>query len=119
MRRKVLHQEMKLKDEPNEFIASAGKFIIGQVRNRFSFEHDKTAVRMIKESEDIQERALSASRRTDDGVNSSRCNIERNSAERVHARFIFAQVAFDIATTQSNVWRHTLEPRKVVTGGSW
>jgi hypothetical protein len=71
---------MKLKDEPDEFIASAGKFIIGQVRNRFSFKHDNTAVRMIKESEDIQERALPASRRTDDGVNSSRCNIERNSA---------------------------------------
>jgi len=28
---KILHQEMKLKDETDEFIASAGKFTVGQV----------------------------------------------------------------------------------------
>jgi hypothetical protein len=36
-----------------------------------------------------------------------------------HTRFLLAKIALDVATTQSNIPVHRLEPRNVTTGGSW
>ena len=54
---------------------------------------------MVEQAEDIKQRALAAAGGTDDGVNSSWSNIEGYSAQGVHARFVFAQIAFDVAAT--------------------
>ena len=70
---------------------------------------------MIEQAKDIKQRALSAAGGTDDGMNSSWSNVEGYSAQGVHARFIFAEIAFYVAATERKF--HRLEPRNVTTGG--
>ena len=72
---------------------------------------------LVEQTKDVKESTFAAAGRTHYRVDRSRSDIQRHSAQRVHARFIFAQIAFYFATTQKNFGGHILEPRKVTTGG--
>ena len=116
LRGEILHEEVKLKNEADEFITLAGKLVIPQMRDRLRFEHDRACVGLIEEAENVKECALATSRRPDHGMDASRFKIERDSTKRMHTGFIFAEVALDSRATQAWPRSHALEPRKMATG---
>ena len=49
----ILHQEMKLKNEADKFVALAREFVVGQMRNQFRFKRNRSTVRMVEQAEYI------------------------------------------------------------------
>src|ERR1700730_15012153 len=109
---------MELEDETDELIPAPRELLIGQLRSKFGPEQDRAGVGVVEQAKYIYERALAASGRAHDRVSGPRRYVQRDAAERVDARFVFAQIALDSFTTQRSTRDHTLEPRKVTTGGS-
>ena len=109
---------MKLKNEPDEFIAFLRERIVAQIRDRFRFDRNRTGIGWIEQTENIKQRALAAAGRPDDRMDAARLEIERDAAQRVHALLFFPEIAVDVAATKRNLPVHTLDPRNVTTGGS-
>ena len=74
-------------------------------------------VRCIEQTENIEQRTFATPRRADHGVNASSLDLERHTAQGVHAFLFFAEVAFEPVATQANLCAH-LDPRMVTTGGN-
>src|SRR5207245_2149836 len=74
--------------------------------------------RRIEQTENVEQRALAASRWADNGVDAAGLEIERDAAQRMHARFLLSEIPLNLVAAETNVSIHTLEPRRVATGGS-
>ncbi len=81
--------------KPISFVTPLRQLIVGHMRYRFRFNFDPAVVRVIEQSENIKQSALATAGRTDHGVNAAGFELERNSAQRVHARFLFAEVTLN------------------------
>ena len=55
LRSEVLHQEVKLKDETNEFVSLLRELIVGQVGYRFGFNRNTACVRSVQQTKDIEQ----------------------------------------------------------------
>src|ERR1044072_6503454 len=60
LRGEVLHQEMELKDETDEFVARLRKLVIAQVGHCFGFDRNASTVRCIQQAEDVEQRTFAA-----------------------------------------------------------
>ena len=86
------------------------------MRNWRGPDLNRAGVGFVEETKDVEQRALAAARRADDRVNAPGFEIERNATQRVHARFLFAEITFNLAATERKFPFHKLDPRKVSTG---
>ena len=86
---------MELKNESNELVAFPRQLVIAQMRHGFRFDRDRTAIGMIEQAEDIKQRAFAAARWADHRVHGAGLEIQRNAAQCVDARFIFAEIALN------------------------
>src|ERR1700737_978971 len=109
---------MELENEADQFVASAGKFFIAQVRNRGGRDIDRTGVRFVEQAENVKERAFAAAGWTDHSVQTASFDIERNTTKGVHAFFLPPEITFDVAAAERNIVFHKLDPRSVSTGAS-
>src|SRR6266513_22877 len=109
---------MKLEDETDQLVAPLRQIVIAQMLDRLGSDRDRTGVGRIKQTENVEQRALTAARRTNHRVDRSRLQLQRDAAKSVHPRFVFAEIALDSFATQADFGVHTLEPRNVATGGS-
>ncbi len=80
--------------------------VVVQVRNRLGFDRDPAAVGLIEQTQNVKQRALAAAGRTDDRVHRAALELERHPAQRVHARIVLAQKAFDAFATERNFGVH-------------
>src|ERR687892_652578 len=108
---------MELKNEADEFVPLLRKLIVAQMGYRFAFDRNSPGVRCIQQTENIEQRTFATPRWADHGVNASSLNLERHTAQGVHAFLFFAEVAFDPVATQANLRAH-LDPRIVTTGAN-
>ena len=97
---------MKLEDEPEKFVSFSGQGIVVQMRNRFGFDGDPSAVGLIKQAKNIKQRAFAAARRAHHRMDRPPLELERNPSQSVHARIVFAQEAFDALATERNLGVH-------------
>src|SRR5262249_25512214 len=79
LRGEVLHQEMELKNEADEFVPLMCELVVGQVGHRFGFDRYTPRIGGIQQTENIQQRTLTAARRADHGVNASSLDLERHT----------------------------------------
>jgi hypothetical protein len=61
----------------------------------FGFDCNTASVRCIKQTKNIEQRTFAASRRADHRVNASGLDLERHTAQSVHAFLFFAEVTLD------------------------
>src|SRR5436309_15284001 len=108
---------MKLKNEADESVSLMCQFVIAQVRHRLRFDRNASSVGRVEQAKNVEQRALAAARRADNGVDTSGLDLQGHAAERVHALLIFAQVPFDGCATKAGFRVH-LDPRIVTTGCS-
>ena len=73
---------------------------------------------MIEQAKNVKQRAFAAAGRTDDRVHRSRLESERNAAQSMDAFLLLTEKALDVVATKTDFVRHTLDPRRVATGGS-
>src|SRR5436305_14726430 len=116
---------MELKNESNELVPFVRQFIIPQMRYRGGVQHYRAGIRRIQQTKDIKQGAFSAPGWAHHGVHRAWLELERNPAQCMHARFVFAEEAFNIVATKADfrrnhgfLYRYTLEPRNVDTGAS-
>ena len=102
----IFEKKMELEDEPEQLVAFSRQRVIDQMRDRFVFDRDPAGVRLVKQAENVKQRALAAARGSDHGVNGSALELKRNAAKRVDARIVFAQIAFDAFATERNFQLH-------------
>src|SRR5438874_4947779 len=94
---------MKLKNEPDEFIAFLRKRIVAQIRDRFRFDCNRTGIGWIEQTENIKQRDIAAAGRPDDRMDAARLEIERDATQRVHAILFFKEIVFFFSSRR----RHT------------
>src|SRR4051812_5793790 len=99
--REVLHQEMELKDETDEFVPLLCELIVAQMGYCFSFDRNTSGVRCIKQTENVEQRTFATPRRADHGVNASSLDFKRHTAQGMHAFLLFAEVALESLATQA------------------
>src|SRR4051812_19005960 len=88
------------------------------MRDWFRLDRNRTAVRMIEQSENVKKGALTAAGRSNHRMHAAGLELQSDTAQSVHARFVFAEIALDVfAGEKRSAAVHTLEPRKVETGG--
>ncbi len=107
---------MKLKDEADQFVAFAGQFAVGQAGDFRAADPEAAGIRLIEQTEQVEQGALAAARRADDGMHGGGRDFERDAAQDVDARLIFAEVALQVRADKSVV--HCPDPRKTATGSS-
>src|ERR1051326_1049409 len=107
---------MELKNETEELLSAARQFFIAQMQNRCRTDLDRAGIRFIQQTEDVEEGALAAARRTDHCVQAAGGDVDRDAAQCVDAFLLFAEIALDIAAAERNFSVHKLEPRRVSTG---
>src|SRR3954447_25846752 len=61
LRGKILEQEVELENEAEQLVSLPGQGVVDQVRDRFVFDRDLSAVSVVEETQDVEERALAAS----------------------------------------------------------
>ena len=79
LRREILHQKMKLKNEADEFVALMRKLVIGQIRDRFRFDRNPADIGLIEQTENVEQRAFAAAGGTDNSVDATGLEIERDA----------------------------------------
>src|SRR5436190_18754632 len=92
LRSEVLHQEMELKDEADEFVPLLRELIVAEMGHRFGFDGNTPGVRCIEQTENIEQRAFATPRRADHGVNASSLDLKRHTAQSVHAFLFFPEM---------------------------
>ena len=97
---------MKLKNESEEFVPLLRQHVVGQMRNLLRFDRDRAAVGVIEQAKDVEERTLAAAGRTDNRVDGATLELQRYATQRVHARILFAEEAFDIFAAERNFGVH-------------
>src|SRR5204862_5618784 len=97
---------MELEDESEKLISSFGQGVIDQVRDGFVFDRDPSAVGLIEQSQDIEQSTLAAAGGSDNRVHGAAFELERHSAQRMHARIFLAQKTFDAFATERNFGVH-------------
>src|SRR5881227_45482 len=88
------------------------------MQRRLRFNRNSPRIRRIEETENIEQRALAAARWADNSVDAAWLEIERDPAQRMDALLLFAQITLDRFATEAKFRIHTLDPRRVTTGGS-
>src|SRR6266513_2304553 len=109
---------MELKDEPDELAAFMRQLIIAQMQHRLRFDGNSPRIGGVEQTENIEQRALAAARWADNSVDAAWLQIERDTAQRMDALLLFAQVTLERFATEANFRIHRLDPRRVTTGGS-
>jgi hypothetical protein len=97
---------MELENEPEKLIPFSGEGVINEMRHRFIFNGDPAAVGVIEQSQDVEQSAFAATGRADDRVDRAAFELERDPAQRMHARVLLAQKAFDPFAAQRNFGLH-------------
>ena len=109
LRGKIFEEKMELKDEPEKLIPFSGESIIHEVGYGFVFDRDPAAVCVIEKSEDVKQSALTAAGRAHDRMDGPALELERDAAQRMDARVLLAQKAFDPFAAQRNFGLHDLQ----------
>ena len=86
----IFEEKMELEDESEKLIPFSGQGVIDEVGHRFVFDRDRAAIGVIEQSEDVKQSALAAAGGTDDRVDGAALELERDPAQRMHARILFA-----------------------------
>ena len=97
---------MELENEPEKLIPFSGQGIINEMGHGFIFDRDPAAVGMIEQSQDVKQRTLAAAGWADDRVHRAAFELERYSAQRMHARIVLAEKAFDAFAAERNFGLH-------------
>src|SRR6266566_4729597 len=109
---------MELKYESDELAAFMCELVIAQMQHWLRFDRHSARIGRIEQTQNIEQRALAAARRADNSVDAARLEIERDATQRVDALLLFAQITLDRFATETDSRIHTLDPRRVTTGGS-
>ena len=59
---------MKLKDESEKLISFSSQLVIGNVVDPLTLDPQVSGIRLVEQTQDIEQGALAAARRSDDGV---------------------------------------------------
>jgi hypothetical protein len=76
--------------KPMNLLRLMRELVVAKLRNRLRFDGNAAGVRQIEQAKNVEQRALAASRRPNNCVDTAGLDIQRYAAESVHAFFFFA-----------------------------
>jgi hypothetical protein len=97
---------MELEVESEQLVPPFCQGIIDELGHRLVFYRDPAAIGLIEQAEDIKQCAFTTPGRADDGMHGPALELERHSAERVHAGIVVAQKTFDAFAAERNFGVH-------------
>src|ERR1700730_8024508 len=105
----IFHQEMELKDEADQLRSPPCELLVTKTRDRSRPDRNCPGVRFIKQTEDVKQSTFSTARWPDHGVDAAELEVEGDTAQSMHARFIFAEITFNVPATERKLAFHTFK----------